>query len=53
MSFKKDLTNYERNIIITLDGRIKPTDFDINREQLIYLYKQGYKAVNQFINNEF
>ncbi len=50
---KKDVTSFERMITIHHDGLIKMTDFDINKEQLIYLYKQGYKAAHQFIKEEF
>ncbi len=48
-----DNREYERLITIFHDGKIKPTSFDLNREQIIYLYNQGYKATIKFINDEF
>lgn len=52
MDYKEDKTRYEKYIIINTDGQIKITDFDINREKIIYLYRQGYKAAYQFIKRE-
>ncbi len=51
--FKHDTNNNERIIMIHHNGKIKATDFDISKEEIIYLYKQGYKACYRFIKSEF
>ncbi|QVK19087.1 patatin-like phospholipase family protein [Mycoplasmatota bacterium] len=52
LKYNKDNTSYEKHIIINTDGRLKITDFEVSREQIIYLYREGYKAVYQFIKHE-
>lgn len=41
----------QNTITIPLNYKIKPTDFKITKEQIIYLYKQGYKATYKYIKN--
>ncbi len=43
----------ERNIIIPIDRKISFKDFDLTKEEVIYLYKQGYKICREFIKKEF
>ncbi len=52
VSYKNNTNNLEKVITIYTNRKIKVTDFDISREDIIYLYKQGYKACYQYIRSE-
>lgn len=51
LKVKKQININEKTYLVNIpiENKLKPIDFDLSREQVIYLYKQGYKACYKLI----
>ncbi|MDF2698733.1 MAG: hypothetical protein K0Q49_289 [Haloplasmataceae bacterium] len=49
-AYEENNEDAEHIILINIEKSIKSTDFDLTKEELLYLYKQGYKATVKYLN---